>query len=42
MLLDSGADPKATRDGGLKPIDDAREKGHADVVALLMATENIQ
>jgi len=40
-LLAARADPKAVREGGLKPIDDAREKGHSAVVDLLKTTETI-
>jgi len=35
MLLDAGADPKATRDDGSTPIADARKEGHEAVVKLL-------
>jgi ankyrin repeat protein len=37
MLLDRGADPNATRDGGNKPIDDARVSGHGAVAEMLGA-----
>src|SRR6266536_3149775 len=37
VLLAAGADPKATRDGGNTPLDDAREKGNAAVVEFLEA-----
>src|SRR6266566_1710339 len=35
MLLDAGADPNATREGGNTPLDDAREKGHQAIAELL-------
>jgi ankyrin repeat protein len=37
MLLDHGAEPNATRDGGNTPLDDAREKNHDPIVELLRA-----
>ena len=37
LLLDRGADPNAAAEDGPRPIDFAREKGHAEAVAHLVA-----
>ncbi|MGI0150249.1 MAG: ankyrin repeat domain-containing protein [Thermoplasmata archaeon] len=39
MLLDAGADAKAIRDDGSRPIDDAQDKGHMAIVDLLRTHE---